>query len=303
LEQQMRSFWKAAAVALAMGAAAAMPAMAQPSEDYGSPAAPDGYYDDGGYYQGTYDDGAYGDDYYGDQGYDDPYADAYYGEDAYGYCDEYGCPDDYWALPVYYGPVFYDDIWFNGPLYYRDWGGRRQYWIRGGWRYDGWRGSRPAWYREGRYGPALGLNWYRAHHIYRQGWHGNRGTYAYRGRSNGRSAYGGPGYRSANRFSTRADNRFRTGIGNGYSRRNFDRRNSTGFNQRNWQDRRGGNIGSFNRNGGRNWSGGQHGFRNQFSQRSGAGFGARSTTRGSGGRGGAFQGSGHFGGGGHGHRR
>jgi hypothetical protein len=107
--------------------------------------------------------------YYGDGYYDNGYA---YGApdggvgfsyDSGGYCDAYGCPNDYWDMPVYYGSVYYGDSWFNGPVYYRDWNGRRQYWIRGGWRYDQWRGARPSWYREGRYGPALGLNFYRDH--------------------------------------------------------------------------------------------------------------------------------------------
>jgi len=181
----MRTILKVAAVMVAMGAAAILPAKAQPygyryygnDSASGYPAAPygygsDGYYDDGGYYQGAYDDGYYGAGYY-DAPYDDGYYDdGYYGADAYGYCDTYGCPDSYWNLPIYYGPVYYNDVWFNGPLYYRDWGGRRQYWIHGGWRYDAWRGDRPSRYREGRYGPALGLSWYRNNHVYRQGWRG-----------------------------------------------------------------------------------------------------------------------------------
>src|ERR1700749_1544786 len=54
--------------------------------------------------------------------------------DSGGYCDDWGCPDEYWDMPVYYGPVFYDGRWFNGPVYYRDYRGERLYWVRGAWR-------------------------------------------------------------------------------------------------------------------------------------------------------------------------
>lgn len=87
--------------------------------------------------------------------------------DSGGYCDAFGCPDDFWDMPVYYGPVFWQGDWYDGPLYYRDYFGRRQFWIHGGWRYDEWRGPHPGWWREGRYGPALGMDFYRSH-----GFHG-----------------------------------------------------------------------------------------------------------------------------------
>jgi hypothetical protein len=128
----MRIFWGAAAVVLALSAGACV-GQVQP---YGS-----SYYDDGGYY----------------------------GADAYGYCDDYGCPQNYWDQPVYYGSIYYGNSWINGPLYYRNWQGRRQYWVHGGWRYDGWSGPRPSQYRDTRYGPALGLSWYRTNHAYRRG--------------------------------------------------------------------------------------------------------------------------------------
>jgi hypothetical protein len=81
--------------------------------------------------------------------------------DSGGYCDDWGCPDMYWDMPVYYGPVYYDGRWFQGPLYYRDYGGNRWYWVHGGWRLDGWRGPRPAWWRGNyRVGPALGYAYY-----------------------------------------------------------------------------------------------------------------------------------------------
>jgi hypothetical protein len=80
-----------------------------------------------------------------------------------GYCDRWGCPGNYWGYPVYYGPVYYGGSWFQGPLYYRYYGGMHQYWLHGGWHNDEWRGERPGWARTYHYGPALGLDWYRGH--------------------------------------------------------------------------------------------------------------------------------------------
>jgi hypothetical protein len=162
----MKTFAKAAIFAFGVtGAFAAMPATAQP------------YQQDP--YGGGYDEG------YADQGYDpgyDQYAEgaygAYgeYGGDEYGmgYCDEYGCPEDYYDLPIYDGQVYYDNSWLTGPLYYRDWGGGRQFWIRGGWR--------SSQYRGGNFRRALGRSWYQQNRGYRGGY-GNRN--AYRGNNNG----------------------------------------------------------------------------------------------------------------------
>lgn len=92
----------------------------------------------------------------------DGYGGGYYGGGAgYGYCNGYGCPDDYWDQPLYYGSVYHGGRWNNGPFYYRDWNGGRQYWMGGGWRNDDWRGARPQQYQGGRTGPALGREWYR----------------------------------------------------------------------------------------------------------------------------------------------
>ena len=143
----MRSFFKAAIVAFGVtGALAATPASAQPY--------------DGGGYDPSYDQG-YGDQAYGGQPYDQSYDQSYdpgpgyYGSDT-GYCDPgYDCPDDFYDLPLYYGDVYYDNSWYNGPFYWRDYGGRRQYWVHGGWRFGNNRG--------GRFGPALGRNFYRSH--------------------------------------------------------------------------------------------------------------------------------------------
>lgn len=94
-----------------------------------------------------------------------------------GYCDDYGCPDAYWDMPVYYGPVYYGGRWFQGPIYYREYGGERWYWVRGGWRRDEWRGPRPRWWKGNyRVGPALGYDFYRANgfrHDRDRYWRGN----------------------------------------------------------------------------------------------------------------------------------
>jgi len=76
------------------------------------------------------------------------------------YCDQYGCPDDFYDMPIWYGPVFYDNVWFTGPVYYRSFHGRRQYWIQGSWHYDAWHGPHPSWWHAARYhvGPAVGRN-------------------------------------------------------------------------------------------------------------------------------------------------
>ena len=51
---------------------------------------------------------------YDTQSYNDPMYN-YYGSD-YGYCDPYyGCPDDFYDLPLYYGQVYWGDSWYPGP--------------------------------------------------------------------------------------------------------------------------------------------------------------------------------------------
>ena len=66
---------------------------------------------------------------------------AYYGP-AYA-CDPYYNDYDEYGCGAYYsGPVFLDGVWFNGPLRWRDWGGRREFWWHGGWHVgSGWRSS------------------------------------------------------------------------------------------------------------------------------------------------------------------
>ena len=143
METMMRRFWKATLAALSFTAFVGVAGCAS--------AQPYGYDSYGPGYDDNYADG---------YGYNQPPGGVPYDYDSGGYCDEWGCPDDYYDLPVYYGSVYYGGSWFNGPLYYRDWGGGRQFWVHGGWHSDGWRGPRPSWYREGRYGPALGRSFY-----------------------------------------------------------------------------------------------------------------------------------------------
>ena len=89
----------------------------------------------------------------------------YYGSD-YGYCDpNYGCPDDFYDMPLYYGQVYWGDSWYPGPFYYRDFGGRRQFWVHGGWHDGNFRG--------GRFGPALGRGFYQSHNFAGRGFGGN----------------------------------------------------------------------------------------------------------------------------------
>ena len=80
-----------------------------------------------------------------------------------GYCDDSGCPDDFWDYPVYYCPVFYDGDWYKGPVYYRDFDGRNLFWVHGEWRRDEWRGARPLWACTDRVGPPLGFEFYQNH--------------------------------------------------------------------------------------------------------------------------------------------
>ena len=57
----------------------------------------------------------------------DPYCDPYSS-----YYDPYDC-DDYGPPGTWDEPVFYDGIWFNGPLRWRWYGGHRQFYYHGGW--------------------------------------------------------------------------------------------------------------------------------------------------------------------------
>ena len=154
----MRHSFKAAIIAFGALGALAGTASAQPYQQYNGQQQGGGYYDQGSD-QGPYDQGygpdqGYADAYsgYGQQGYG-PQPDAQYGASGYGYCDPYyGCPDDYYDLPVYDGSVFFDGGWFNGPFFWRDFGGSRQFWFHGGWHGGQFRG--------GHFGAALGRDFF-----------------------------------------------------------------------------------------------------------------------------------------------
>jgi len=79
-----------------------------------------------------------------------------------GYCDDYGCPTNYWDDPIYYCPVYYRHRWYRGPVYYTRRGDGTYFWIHHGWRRDEWGGPRPPWACNDRYGPALDLYFYQS---------------------------------------------------------------------------------------------------------------------------------------------
>ena len=122
-----------AATALGLAAPAAAHTDVGISFGFGFPA----YDDDDGYYGYPY----YGyddDDYYG---YADPCA--YY--DYYDAPPPWGLPPGYCGYPVYYGPFYWGDTWYRGPLYYRwDDDHRRVYWVNHGWHRDVRVGHAPA---------------------------------------------------------------------------------------------------------------------------------------------------------------
>ncbi len=77
-----------------------------------------------------------------------------------GYCDRWGCPDQFWDYPIYYCPVYYRGTWFSGPVYYRSSRNGYLYWVHGGWRRDTWNRQRPRGACVDRYGPPLDLDFY-----------------------------------------------------------------------------------------------------------------------------------------------
>lgn len=198
-----------------------------PQQGYGPP---QGYAPQQGYGPG-YDQGYAGAaPGYGQPGYG-PQPDAQYDASGYGYCDPtYGCPDDYYDLPVYDGSVFFDGGWDNGPFFWRDFGGHREFWIHGGWR--------GAQFRGGHFGAALGRDFFAQHGI---------GTFARGGGFGGRQNFA--------RFAPQAG--FRQPAFNGF-RGGFAGR--TSFNAQP-QHNFGGGRGGWNHGGGGGWShgGGGHG--------------------------------------------
>jgi len=243
----MRNRIKAAIVAFgAIGALAGLSdsASAQPYDGYSG----DGYYGDGGYYS----DPAYGPppaDY--GAPYDQAYADPYY-DPSYGYCDPYyGCPDDYYDLPLYYGSVFYDGAWLNGPFYWRDYGGHRQFWTHGGW-HEGQ-------YRGGRFGPALGRNFYAQHGFGGRsfGRGGNWGGQNFAGRSfSGGNAWSNRGFAGRSNFQAQPQAQSFQGRGNwggGWSHQNVQAQAGHSWGGGGWS---GGGGRSWGGGGGRSWGGG-----------------------------------------------
>jgi hypothetical protein len=100
--------------------------------------------------------------------------------DSGGYCDRWGCPDNYWDMPIYDCPVYWRGEWYRGPVYYRRMHGRLYYWLHGDWRMDEWRGMRPHGYCVERYREPLGFMWYenngfRIRDDWRRRWHREHG--------------------------------------------------------------------------------------------------------------------------------
>jgi hypothetical protein len=185
----MKTYWKTALAALAVtaGSVAAVPASAQ---SFGLGFGPEGGI------RFSYDSG--------------------------GYCDPFGCPDDFWDMPVYYGAVFWHGAWYDGPVYYREAFGRRQFWIHGDWRNDEWRGPHPGWWREGRYGPPLGVDYYRSN-----GFHGRWDRGGNDRRDHGRDNGSGFDQRDNGRGYNQEDG------GRGFDQRGSNRGDGgRGFNQR-----------------------------------------------------------------------
>lgn len=78
-----------------------------------------------------------------------------------GFCDVRGCPLGYWNMPVYYGPVLYQDVWYKGPVYYRTHEGAYEFWVAGDWHRNEWTGPPPDWAGKVEMGPPLGRAYYR----------------------------------------------------------------------------------------------------------------------------------------------
>ena len=157
----MRNITKAVLAAIALaGAATAMSAPAKAAVGFsvgvtGGDPSYGGYYESDPYAEPYYDPSAAPYDPYAapyDQYAADPYA-----ADPYA-CDYYdppwGYPPDYCRYQVWYEPVYVGGLWYNGPIYYRNYSGLNWFWLNGGWRRDEWRGPRPNWDR--RYGNQYG---------------------------------------------------------------------------------------------------------------------------------------------------
>jgi hypothetical protein len=79
-----------------------------------------------------------------------PVYEGYYGPGYYppGPCAGYNYYySGYCGYPVYSDPVFIGGVWYNGPHYYRWWGGRPYVWAHGGWHGDYRGGHGGRWHR------------------------------------------------------------------------------------------------------------------------------------------------------------
>lgn len=79
-----------------------------------------------------------------------PVYEGYYGPGYYppGPCAGYNYYySGYCGYPVYSDPVWIGGAWYNGPHYYRWWGGRPYVWAHGGWHGDYRGGHGGRWHR------------------------------------------------------------------------------------------------------------------------------------------------------------
>ena len=79
-----------------------------------------------------------------------PYYEGYYGPGYYppGPCAGYNYYySGYCGYPTYSDPVWIGGRWYNGPHYYRWWGGRPYVWAHGGWHGDYRGGHGGRWHR------------------------------------------------------------------------------------------------------------------------------------------------------------
>ncbi|MGC9953528.1 MAG: hypothetical protein ABSD21_04530 [Rhizomicrobium sp.] len=164
----------------------------------------------------------------------------------YDYYDEpppWGLPPDYCDYPVYFEPVYYDDYWYRGPIYYRWYGGERLFWLNGGWRHDEWRGARPEIRWEDRGG------WGRGSNGNRGGYDRNR-SYNSGGAGGGHNWSGGGGY-DRNRSYNSGGGQW---SGGGHNWQDAGHSNWSGGGHDNWSGGSGGH-GWSGGGGGHSWSG------------------------------------------------
>ena len=180
--------------------------------------------------------------------------------DSGGYCDRWGCPDEFWDYPIYECPVFYRGEWYRGPVYYRRYDDRVWFWVRGGWHRDEWRGPRPAGFCVDQFRPALGFEFYETHGFHmrnewREKWHREHD----RDRGNSNNWWQGNGnrdYRDNNhRDGDRRDGDHRDNKGGNWQggQNNWQGGQNNGWKDKNWQK----DSNPSGQGGQNNWQGGQ----------------------------------------------